>query len=265
MNRELFRRLGFGALCGAAGMAPLIILFPYTAYSQLTILCGGSTKLAELARLGAGCLWGAAVCAGALLWKRERGTFFTHSLWNYLLDCAAFVLWGWCCMGFLPSPLVVAVLWGMFTALYAVGWVVRWLTCRDDVRAIRRKLGLDSPIPSLLNWRECLPYLLLTAALFLFSRPLAGLVDPADVPLFTHLVLPLLAWPFTAAIVGFGAALRYGFCPLLPLVTILSFLPNLLNSYVYEWQHGVVYALLSLLGQLAGLLWRRIRRKGDGS
>ena len=260
MRREIGKRLGFGALCGAAGMAPLIILFPYGADSRLTILCGGLPQMAEFARLGAGCLWGAAVCAGAALWKEERGTFFTHSLWNYLLDCAAFVLWGWCCLGFTLYWPAVAVLWGLFTALYAVGWVVRWLTCRDDIQAIRRKLGLGPAAPSPLKWRECLPYLALTAALFSLLRPLAGLVDPADVPLFTGLVLPFLAWPFTAAIVGFGAALRYGFCPLLPLVTVLAFLPNLLGGY--DWRYAVVYGALSLLGGLAGLLWRRARRKG---
>lgn len=262
MKREIFKRLGFGALCGAAGTAPLIILFPYMEASRLAELCDSSVRLAEYVRLGAGCLWGAAVCAGAALWKRESGTFFTHSLWNYLLDCAAFVLWAWCCLGFVPYWPTVAVLWGIFTALYAVGWVVRWLTCRDDVEAIRRKLGLGPSAPSPLNWRECLPHLLLTAILFLFLQPLASLMEPPDVPIFAGLVLPLLAWPFIAAVVGFGAALRYGFCPLLPPVTALAFLPNLLWS-AYDWRQAVIYGGLSLLGELAGLFWRRVRRKGD--
>ncbi len=267
MRRELWQRLGFGALCGTAGMAPLAILFPYKADSSLTALCGGSLQLAEFVRLGAGALWGAAVCAGALLWRRERGNFFTHSLWNYLLDCAAFVLWGWCCMGFSLYGPTVMFLWGVFTVLYAIGWVVRWLTCRDDVNAIRKKLGLGSPAPSPLKWRESLPYLVLTAALFLCMRPLTAPVAASpDVPLFQALILPFLAWPFIAAVSGFGAGLRYGFCPLLPLTAGLAFLPNLLwETASYSWVQALLYAAAALLGELAGILRREWKRKGDMS
>lgn len=266
MNMDMEKRLAFGALCGAAGTAPLIILFPYGELSRLTAVCGGSILLAEFLRLGAGCLWGAVVCAMAAVWRRERGSFFTSSLWNYLADCAAFLLWSWCCLGFPPYWPTPAALWGVFTALYAIGWVVRWLTCRDDILAIRRKLGLDSSAPSPLKWRESLPYLVLTAALFLLSPPLGGAFSPTDAPIFTALILPLLAWPFIAAIVGFGAALRYGLCPLLPPATALAFLPALLwGYYPYSWRHAAAYAALSLLGELAGILRREWKRKGENT
>lgn len=262
MRQELFKRLGFGTLCGLAGMAPLGVLFPYTQHSALTALCGGSVQLAGLARLAAGAAWGAAVCAGALLWRRERGTFLTSSLWNYLLDGGAFVLWVWVCFGFQPQyPLVLG---GAFTGLYLIGWAVRWLTCRRDVDAIREKLGLSLPpaAPSPLRWRESLPYLLLAAALFLGLRPALTPLDGADVPLLTGLFLPWLAFPFIAAVTGFGAGLRHGLCPLLPAAVLLAFLPNLLYRTVpYCWPQAAVYTLLTLGGNLLGMAWSRWKIK----
>lgn len=253
MRQELFKRLGFGALCGLAGMAPLAVLFPYTEYSALTAACGGSAVWAGLARLLAGAVWGAVVCAGALVWHRSRGTFFTSSLWNYLLDCGIFVLWVWVCFGFEKNICLAA--WVVFTGLYFIGWVVRWLTCREDVDAIRRRLGLEpsSPAPSPFRWRESLPYLLLTAALFLGLPPALAPFDDTCMPLLTFLFLPYAVFPFIAVITGFGAGVRHGFCPLPALAAAVAFLPNLLyEPKAYFWFQAVIYALLSLAGNLLG-------------
>lgn len=257
MKRELLCRLGYGALCGLAGMAPLTVLIPYGEYSALTAVCGGDIRLAGLARLLAGAAWGAAVCAGAMLWRRERGTFFTSSLWNYLLDCGAFVLWIWVCVGF--DAVYIPIAWAVFSGLYLIGWAVRWLTCRRDVEAIRERLGLEPPVrdPSPLRWRESLPYLLLTAALFLGLFPA---LEPFDDPCLalTWIVVPYLAFPFIAAVVGFGAGVRHGLCPLTVLVTAAAFLPNLLyQPQVFFWFQGVIYTGLSLAGNLLGCARRR--------
>lgn len=268
MKRELLRRLGFGALCGLAGMAPLTVLIPYGEYSALTALCGGHAGLAGMVRLLAGAAWGAAVCAGALLWQRERGTFFTSSVWNYLLDCGAFVLWIWVCVGFDAAYIPAA--WAVFTGLYFIGWVVRWLTCRRDVEAIRERLGLKPPVcaPSPLRWRESLPYLLLTAALFLGLFPALAPFDDPSFPALTCIVVPYLTFPFIAAVVGFGAGVRHGFCPLTVLVTAAAFLPNLLyQPQAYFWFQGVICTVLSLAGNLLGCArrrWIRERRSAAG-
>ncbi|MBQ8852272.1 MAG: DUF3021 domain-containing protein [Oscillibacter sp.] len=256
MKRELMKRLAFGALCGLAAMAPVTVLFPYSESSNLTALCG-TVQLAGLARLVAGSLWGAAVGAGTLFWQRERGSFLTNSLWNYLLTCAAFVLWGWICLGLRPGALPL-VLWGVFTALYVIGWVVRWLTCHRDVDRIRAGLGLPETPPSPLRWRESLPYAVLLAALFLALRPIVSCFDGVDVPLLTALVLPWLAYPFAAAVTGFGAGVRHGVCPLVPEAAVLAILPNLLYTDVpYSWPMAAVYGLLALAGNLLGAVVRR--------
>lgn len=175
MRRELLRRLGLGALCGAAGMAPLMICWPYGPASDLTVLCG-STQGAEWIRLLAGMLWGAAVCAGAMIWCRERGSFFTNSLWNYLLDCGAFVFWALTCQGY-PGGSMGWVLWGLFTWLYAIGWVVRWYTCGQDVERIQRELGIAIRSVSRWKWRETVPYALLTATVFWSLAMIGRLLD----------------------------------------------------------------------------------------
>lgn len=115
---------------------------------------------------------------------------------------------------------------------------------------------------SLLGWRENLPHILLLCALFLLLRPLAEVLDDYAVPLLRALVLPVLAYPFTAVGVGIAAGEKNGFCPLVPLAAGLAFLPNLLWPNVpYDWRQAVAYAGCALLGEAVGAAWHWARRK----
>ncbi len=259
MRRELLRRLGLGALCGAAGMAPLMICWPYGPASDLTVLCG-STQGAEWIRLLAGMLWGAAVCAGAMIWRRERGSFFTNSLWNYLLDCGAFVFWALTCQGY-PGGSMGWVLWGLFTWLYAIGWVVRWYTCGQDVERIQRELGIAIRSVSRWKWRETVPYALLTATVFWSLAMIAAYWTKGwGTLLFAWILAPVAACPFTAAVAGYGAGIRWGICPLYPVAVAVSFLPVMSCGPWHSWWFLVVYTALALAGNLAGALYARLKR-----
>ena len=268
--RELLKRLGLGFVCGVAGVHLLTIalsalrggaLVPVTA--GLADLCGSELLAAGVQFLVSGA-WGAAVCAGALFWTRERGSYWSNSLWNYLLDCAAFLMWAWVCLGLPRRWGTLWLLFALFTVLYLIGWLIRGISLRDTVDKINDLLagprGLQKGTSRWKAW-ESNPYWVLELVVFGLLPLAARPFDAADVPVLTALVLPGLVFPFTAAVSGFGLGARHGFSPYFVVMTLLTVVHGPRADFRVILALHLVYALLALLGNLAGAGWRRWRAR----
>lgn len=251
--------IGVGLVFAAAG---LIAWAQNTGFTLLSPGAGayfGSRALAVAAELCAAFGLGAAVGVSTLPFDGHGPALARRSLLHYLVTGALFLLLGWSLRWFDGSQIGgILFLLGLYTFLYLVVWLVRYLGWRAELDQIRRALGLAPPPASPLRWRESLPYLLLLAAFFLLMRPLAEPLDAQDLPLLRALFLPWLAYPFVALVVGWALGWARGFCPLLAPVAFVSFLPALLWPNVpYDWRQGAVYALLALGAHLAGSAVKR--------
>lgn len=109
----------------------------------------------------------------------------------------------------------------LLASVYVLVWLGRWVGWYVEVAAIRAKLGL-APGPSLLHWRESLPYLVFALGLCLGLPALLRLVDPQDVPVLSGVYFPFLLLPIGTFCSGGvpGASARFlspvsgGLCPL---------------------------------------------------
>ena len=209
--------------------------------------------------------FGAAVGVATLPFDDYGPALAARSLLHFAVTGGLVLLLGWLLELVGPSPAAVLLLLGLYTFLYLTVWLVRWLGWRAELDDLRSALDLPAPSPSRLNGRESLPYALLLAGFFLLLRPLAEVLDAPDVPLLRALLLPWLAYPFVALLTGWASGLARGLCPLVPLTAFVSFLPNLLWPRVpYDWQQGVVYALLALGANLLAAVVRRRRGEERG-
>ena len=175
------------------------------------------------------------------------GTAFFYSL--LLVLCLGLPVWS------LPVWL------GILAALYVVIWLGRYVGWYVEVCQIRVKLGLD-PGPSVLKWKETLPYLPFLVLLCIGLPLLARLLDPADVPVFSQLVVPFLVLPAGSFAAGMSLGKRQGFCPLYPVLTFVLYLPIvclLLNAS--DVFYGFPIGGLALAGNYAGSLkhWAKQR------
>lgn len=146
---------------------------------------------------------------------------------------------------------------GMLAALYLIIWLGRYVGWYVEVCQIRAKLGLESG-PSTLKWNETLPYLPFLVLLCIGLPLLARLLDPADVPVLSGLLLPYLLLPAGGFFSGMSLGKRQGFCPLYPALAFLLYLPMvflLFNSSALF--HCFVAAGAALAGNGTGTLIRR--------
>lgn len=224
----------------------------------------GSEGLALAAQCAVTFALGASVGVATLPFDDYGPALAARSLLHFAVTGGLVLLLGWLLELVGPSPAAVLLLLGLYTFLYLTVWLVRWLGWRAELDDLRSALDLPAPSPSCLNGRESLPSALLLAGFFLLLRPLAEVLDAPDVPVLRALLLPWLAYPFVALLTGWASGLARGLCPLVPLTAFVSFLPNLLWPHVpYDWQQGVVYALLALGANLLAAVVRRWRRRGE--
>lgn len=221
----------------------------------------GSRSAALAVELALAFFLGAAVGVSTLPFDRTGRALALCSAVHFLLTGALVLLLFWAC-GWVPGVPALGLWFGFYTFIYLVVWLARWVGWRAELSALRAKLGLSPGERSPLGWRENLPHILLLCALFLLLRPLAEVLDDIAVPLLRALILPWLAYPFTALAVGIVAGEKNGFNLLVPLAAGLSFLPNLLWPNVpYDWWQAAVYALCALLGEAVGGGWRWARKR----
>lgn len=145
----------------------------------------------------------------------------------------------------------------LLASVYVLVWLGRWVGWYMEVAAIRSKLGL-APGPSLLHWRETLPYLGFALGLCLGLPALLGLFDPPDVPVVTGLLFPYLLLPVGTVCSGFSLGRRHGFCPLYPIACALFSTAALFLLYNTSAAfHCGISFVFALLGNGVGTLLKK--------
>lgn len=183
-----------------------------------------------------------------------------NSLLHFAVTALLFSLLLVLCFGL---PVWSLVVWaGMLLAVYLVIWLARYVGWYVEVAQIRAKLGLD-PGPSPMKWKETLPYLPFLLLLCVGLPLLARLLDPADIPVLSGLLLPYLLLPAGAFSAGMSLGKRQGFCPLLPVLAFVLYLPMvflLFNSSAMF--HCFVAGGFALAGNTVGGVkrWNKQRR-----
>ena len=145
----------------------------------------------------------------------------------------------------------------LLASIYVLVWLGRWVGWYVEVAAIRSKLGL-APGPSLLHWRETLPYLVFALGLCLGLPALLRLLDPQDVPVLSGVYFPFLLLPIGTFCSGLSLGHRHGFSPLYPVAcAMLSVAAALLLFNGSALFHGGISLVCALVGNGVGTLLKK--------
>lgn len=145
----------------------------------------------------------------------------------------------------------------LLASIYVLVWLGRWVGWYVEVAAIRAKLGL-APGPSLLHWRETLPYLVFALGLCLGLPALLLLLDPQDVPVLSGVYFPFLLLPIGTFCSGVSLGHRHGFSPLYPVAcALLSVAAALLLFNGSALFHGGISLVCALVGNGVGTLLKK--------
>lgn len=145
----------------------------------------------------------------------------------------------------------------LLASVYVLVWLGRWVGWYVEVAAIRSKLGL-APGPSLLHWRESLPYLVFALGLCLGLPALLRLVDPQDVPVLSGVYFPFLLLPIGTFCSGVSLGHRHGFSPLYPAAcALLSVAAVFLLFNGSALFHGGISLVCALMGNGVGTLLKK--------
>ena len=202
-------------------------------------------------------LLGAVLETAEVPFRLERRT----ALWSgvhFLLTAAVFSLAGWQCRWF-PYRETWLCLLGLLLLCYLLMWAVRYVGWREDVRAIRKGVGLPEE-PERPNWRKALPYALLAAGVELLLPWLPRLLDARDVPVLTGIFYPFLVLPLFCFFSGWSLAKR---CRRLwltyPVLCGALTLPCVFLLYNSSALFQVwAAAIAALAGGLLGALWKKL-------
>ena len=268
--RELGRRAAIGFPLGVAAVYLIFLLgglfaFPVpegTAVSVVTAAMAehwGNPVTAALMQFCWSGLLGAVVSMAEVPFRLEQRT----ALWSgihFLLTAAVFSLAGWQCRWF-PYRESWLCLLGLLLLCYLLMWAVRYVGWRQDLRAIRKGVGLPEE-PERPDWRKALPYALLAAAVELLLPWLLRLVDARDVPVLTGIFYPFLILPLFCFFSGWSLVKR---CRLLwlayPVLCGILTLPCMFLLYNSSALfHVWVAVIAALAGGLLGALWEKFRK-----
>ena len=145
----------------------------------------------------------------------------------------------------------------LLASVYVLVWLGRWVGWYVEVAAIRSKLGL-APGPSLLHWRETLPYLVFALGLCLGLPALLRLLDPQDVPVLSGVYFPFLLLPIGTFCSGVSLGHRHGFSPLYPAAcALLSVAAVFLLFNGSALFHGGISLVCALMGNGVGTLLKK--------
>ena len=145
----------------------------------------------------------------------------------------------------------------LLASVYVLVWLGRWVGWYVEVAAIRAKLGL-APGPSLLHWRETLPYLVFALGLCLGLPALLRLLDPQDVPVLSGVYFPFLLLPIGTFCSGVSLGHRHGFSPLYPVAcALLSVAAVFLLFNGSALFHGGISLVCALVGNGVGTLLKK--------
>ena len=202
-------------------------------------------------------LLGAVLETAEVPFRLERRT----ALWSgvhFLLTAAVFSLAGWQCRWF-PYRETWLCLLGLLLLCYLLMWAVRYVGWHQDLRAIRKGVGLPEE-PERPNWRKALPYALLAAGVELLLPWLLRLLDARDVPVLTGIFYPFLVLPLFCFFSGWSLAKR---CRRLwltyPVLCGALTLPCVFLLYNSSTLFQVwAAAIAALAGGLLGALWKKL-------
>ena len=267
--RELTRRAAVGFPQGVALVYLVFLLGSLFAFpapesgvpvvtAAMTEKWGNPVTAALVQFLWSGLL-GAVLETAEVPFRLERRT----ALWSgvhFLLTAAVFSLAGWQCRWF-PYRETWLCLLGLLLLCYLLMWAVRYVGWRQDIRAIRKGVGLPEE-PESPGWQKAVPYALLAAAVELVLPWLLRLVDARDVPVLTGIFYPFLTLPLFCFFSGVSLAKRcrrlwLGY-PVLCGVLTLPCVFLLYNSSAL-FQVGVA-AIAALAGGAIGALRKKIRK-----
>ena len=267
--RELARRAAIGFPWGVALVYLVFLLGSLLAFpapesgvpvvtAAMTEKWGNPVTAALVQFLWSGLL-GAVLETAEVPFRLERRT----ALWSgvhFLLTAAVFSLAGWQCRWF-PYRETWLCLLGLLLLCYLLMWAVRYVGWRQDIRAIRKGVGLPEE-PESPGWQKAVPYALLAAAVELLLPWLLRLVDARDVPVLTGIFYPLLILPLFCFFSGVSLAKR---CRLLwlgyPVLCGVLTLPCVFLLYNSRalFQVGVA-AIAALAGGAIGALREKNRK-----
>lgn len=271
-RKSFLLRALIGGLCGLLVMLAIVffansisILGSTPDYTDLVLVGHGAQK-----RFGSYALavavqsllvfaLGAAAGVSTLSFAEDSKTLVLRSLLHFGVTGSLYALLLVLCLDIMPQNLPVWL--GILAALYLVIWLGRYVGWYVELVQIRRRLGLN-PGPSVLKWRETLPYLPVLVLLCDVLPLLARLCDPADVPALSGLVFPFLLLPLGSFFSGVSLGKRQGFCPLYPVLAFALYLPMVFLLYnASAIFHCYIVACASMLGNLLGVAIRRRRKK----
>ena len=171
-----------------------------------------------------------------------------------------FSLAGWQCRWF-PYRETWLCLLGLLLLCYLLMWAVRYVGWRQDLRAIRKGVGLPEE-PERPGWRKALPYAFLAAAVELVLPCLLRLADARDVPVLTGIFYPFLILPLFCFFSGWSLAKRcrrlwLGYPVLCGVLTLPCVFLLYNSSALFQvW----VAAIAALAGNLLGALRRKKKK-----
>lgn len=180
-------------------------------------------------------------------------TLVLRTLAHFALMAATVALWGGLNFGGAGAAFCLILL----ASIYVLVWLGRWVGWYVEVAAIRSKLGL-APGPSLLHWRESLPYLVFALGLCLGLPALLRLLDPQDVPVLSGVYFPFLLLPIGTFCSGVSLGHRHGFSPLYPAAcALLSVAAVFLLFNGSALFHGGISLVCALVGNGVGTLLKQ--------
>ncbi|HIQ60321.1 MAG TPA: DUF3021 family protein [Candidatus Enterenecus faecium] len=198
-------------------------------------------------------LLGAEIGVSTLPFADHGRTLVLRTLAHFALMAATVALWGGLNFGGAGAAFCLILL----ASIYVLVWLGRWVGWYVEVAAIRAKLGL-APGPSLLHWRETLPYLVFALGLCLGLPALLRLLDPQDVPVLSGVYFPFLLLPIGTFCSGVSLGHRHGFSPLYPVAcALLSVAAALLLFNGSALFHGGISLVCALVGNGVGALLKQ--------
>jgi len=196
---------------------------------------------------------GAEIGVSTLPFADHGRTLVLRTLAHFALMAATVALWGGLNFGGAGAAFCLILL----ASIYMLVWLGRWVGWYVEVAAIRAKLGL-APGPSLLHWRETLPYLVFALGLCLGLPALLRLLDPPDVPVLSAVYFPFLLLPIGTFCSGLSLGHRHGFSPLYPVACALfSMAAALLLFNDPGLFHGEISLVCALAGNGVGTLLKQ--------